>query len=60
MMESLDFTDIRNKMNLLKPDNMFITFISPQLKKELEANPDKFKVEHFYQKEFTVQLITDD
>lgn len=54
-MDKIDKDDIRSKVALLKPENMFIVFVSPKLKRELEANPEKFKIEYFYKKEFTVE-----
>lgn len=50
LMEKIDKDDIMAKLALFRPDNMFIVFVSTLLKKELEANPDKFKVEYFYKK----------
>lgn len=50
MMDQIDKDDISNKLKLLKPDNMYVIFVSPQLKNELKVDPDKFKTEYFYKK----------
>lgn len=60
LMEKIDKDDIMAKLALFRPDNMFIVFVSTLLKKELEANPDKFKVEYFYKKQFTIEQISDE
>lgn len=39
---------------------MYAIFMSSLLKAEFDSNPEKFKVERFYKKEFTIEHISDD
>lgn len=60
LLEGIDEADIKARLALLTPENMFAVLFSQAVKKEYEAHPEKFTREYFYQKDFTVEEISEE
>jgi len=53
--EKLDEADILQRLDQMVPENMYVIYHSLKHKQEKEENPDAFKTEKWYSKEFTVE-----
>jgi len=58
--EKLDKDDIMNRLELMEPNNMYVIHHSLAHKKLKETNPEVFKTEKWYNKEFGVEELTEE
>ena len=53
--KEMDKDDLKTRMDLLVPSNMWVVFQSLTNKDKKEKNPEKFQTEKWYQKEFCIE-----
>jgi len=57
--EKLDKNDIKSRLDKMVPENMYIIYHSLKYKIEKEENPEEFKTEKWYSKDFKVEKLDD-
>ena len=58
--EDYDGEDIRERLAKLVPENMWVIYHSQLLKEEKARNPEQFKQERWYSKDFTTEELSAD
>lgn len=58
--ETFDSDGIKEYLSLLVPENMWVFYHSRLLDEEIKSNPEKFKREYYYSKDFTIEEMDEE
>jgi len=58
--ETFDSDGIKEYLSLLVPENMWVFYHSRLLDEEIKSDPEKFKREYYYSKDFTIEEVEEE
>ena len=58
--DGIDEEDLKERLERLVPENMYVIYHSQKFKELKEESPDQFQREKWYSKDFTVEMLSEE